>query len=274
MRNVPDDNSILPMKKSCRHLTLITIGIFCSTFAALPLAEAAMIVVPNFVTATEGGGGNLLPFDIGEDITDVPGQTQRYQQVYNALQFAALDQTGGFITEIRFRPDRSSGEAFSSTLPQIRIDLSTTSAAEGTLSTTFASNTGLDAMIVYGGATGSSLALSSAFNGPVHGPKDFDIVITLTTPFFYNPALGNLLMDVRNFGGGITTTFDSANESDDGTSRILTTSSGVNSAVANSADATGLVTAFTTVLVPEPSGVLMLAGPGLTLLFRRCRQRR
>ena len=46
-----------------------------------------------------------------------------------------------------------------------------------------------------------ALAFSSAFTGPAGGPKDFDILVDLTTPFFYNPALGNLLLDVRNFSG-------------------------------------------------------------------------
>ena len=66
------------------------------------------------------------------------------------------------------------------------------------------------------------LALSSAFTGPTGGPKDFDIVINFTTPFLYNPFLGNLLLDVRNFGGGLTTQFDAQFTAGDAVRRAYT----------------------------------------------------
>src|SRR5207249_8841041 len=105
-----------------------------------------------------------------------------------------------------------------STLPDIQIDLSTTSAGDDGLSTTYANNVGADDTVVF---TRGALTLSSAFTGPPDGPKDFDIIITLTTPFLYNPALGNLLLDVRNFGGGFTTVLDAVpNQTGDGVSPV------------------------------------------------------
>jgi hypothetical protein len=50
-------------------------------------------------------------------------------------------------------------------------------------------------------------------------------VITLLTPFLYDPALGNLLLDVRNFSGGLTTQFDAQRVENDSISRVLTTAS-------------------------------------------------
>ena len=50
----------------------------------------------------------------------------------------------------------------------------------------FANNVGADDTIVHSG----SLFLSSAFTGPAGGPKGFDILIHLTTPFTYDPASG------------------------------------------------------------------------------------
>ena len=228
-----------------------------------------MIVAPNSAAATEGGTDFIFPFDIGEWFGSALPGTMRYQQMYNATQFA----TGGFITEIRFRPDAISNGAFSSTLPSVRIDLSTTSAAETTLSTTFASNVGANNVTVFGGLTGGALALSSAFTGPAGGPKAFDIVITLTTPFFYNPAFGNLLMDVRNFGGGITDNFDAVRTSGDGVSIVATSQreSGVNSTTADFTDSLGLVTAFTVVPTPEPSIFAMQTLGAVSLLARRRR---
>jgi hypothetical protein len=109
------------------------------------------------------------------------------------------------ITQIAFRPDAFLGRAFSGILPDIQINLSTITLGADGLSLVFANNLGLNDTIVF--ARGP-LSLSSNFSGPVGGPMDFDVVITLTTPFFYDPAAGNLLMDVRNFGGGTTTVLD------------------------------------------------------------------
>jgi hypothetical protein len=108
------------------------------------------------------------------------------------------------ITGLAFRPDAFTGAAFSTTLSNVSIFLTTTTNAPDALSSTFANNEGADKTLVHSG----SLSLSSADTGPAGGPKAFDIVINLTTPFLYNPGSGNLLLEVQNFGGGTTTFFD------------------------------------------------------------------
>lgn len=237
-------------------------------------AEATLIVVPSSAGGSEGSIANGFPFNLAA----VPLSSQRYQQVYAASEFAALSPNGALITQILFRPDGGgTGAAFTSTLPSIRIDLSTTSAAPDALNSTFASNVGLDNTIVFGGLSGAALPLSSAFTGPPGGPKDFDIVINLTTAFFYNPLLGNLLLDVRNFGGGLTTQFDAIGLPNDSISRAYTGSaSDVNSPNADGTVGltTGLVTGFTT--VPEMSSAALVAatlgiGIGARVLFQRRR---
>jgi hypothetical protein len=70
-------------------------------------------------------------------------------------------------------------------------------------------------------------------------------VIPLTTPFTYNPANGNLLLDVRNFSGGTTTVFDAQNTTADPVSRVYTFAGGVNSATADVVSTIGLVAQFT-----------------------------
>jgi len=221
------------------------------------------VVVPNSAATTEGDTNNSWPFNIAAG--GLP--SQRYQQVYAASQFGGLPSGGGLITQIVFRPDAFAGQAFTSTLPDIQIDLSTTSATDDGLSSTFANNVGADDTVVF--ARGA-LTLSSAFTGPPNGPKDFDIIITLSTPFLYNPALGNLLLDVRNFGGGSTTSFDAVFTSGDGVSRVY--NSDVNSTT-GSPDTLGLVTGF--IIVPEPGTAAMLLAGGGTLLawFGGCRRR-
>jgi hypothetical protein len=114
------------------------------------------------------------------------------------------------------------------------------------------------------------LSLSSADTGPVSGPKDFDIVINLTTPFLYNPVAGNLLLDVRNFGGGRTTQFDAELTTGDSISRVYTNDGNGVSDSSGNPDTSGLVTEFQfapgTSVVPEPNSLALLATGGLPLL--------
>jgi hypothetical protein len=203
---------------------------------------------------------NVFPFGFG---------SMRYQQVFGVSDFAFL---GGpvLISQILFRPDAVTGFAFSSTIANIRVDLSTSLNGPDALNPTFANNVGLDNVIVFNGA----LSLSSADAGPAAGPKNFDIVINLTTPFLYDFTKGALLLDVRNVSGGTTTPFDAANTFGDTVSRVF--ADGVNS-LTGSADSFGLVTQFTTTpvnaAVPEPA-TLALLGAGLSALLARRRKKR
>jgi hypothetical protein len=229
-------------------------------------AHGATVVAPGVDASIEGDVENAFPFEA----VQYGVATQRYQQVYGASAFASF---GGpeLITQIAFRPDASDGSAFTSTLANVRIDLSTTNAAVDGLSTTFANNVGANDATVYSG----SLTLSSADTGPAGGPKAFDIVINLTTPFLYDPSKGNLLLDVRNFGGstGPLTYFDADNTFGDATSRVYTFSGGVNAATADGGtDSLGLVTQFTATAVPEPGTALFgFALVGVAGISRRRR---
>jgi hypothetical protein len=228
--------------------------------------NAQNVVVPNALANVEGNANNGLPFNISAfNLT-----SERYQQVYGSGDFGAI--TGPtLITAITFRPD-SGGAAFNSTLPNVQINLSTTAAAVDALSTTFANNVGANDTVVFSGALPLS---SNAIGGP---PHNFDIVITLQTPFLYNPANGNLLMDVRNFGGGGTTQFDAVSTVGDAVSRVGTFTTGnVNSPTADFSDSLGLVTQFTfSASVPEPSVVLLLGttvvGSAVYVRYRRRKQ--
>jgi len=140
--------------------------------------------------------------------------TYRIQLIYGATHFppGAL-----LITELRFRPDYQYGEPFSVTLSNFQVSLSTTPKAPDALSPTFAQNVGPDATVVFSGP----LNLSSAFTGPPTGPKDFDIVVPLTTPFVYAPAAGNLLVDLRNYVASTASRLSGQSRLDDLASRLV-----------------------------------------------------
>ena len=144
----------------------------------------------------------------------------------------------------------------------------------------FNSNVGADDKIVFSGA----LPLSSSFTNGPGNTKLFDIHITFTTPFDYNPALGNLLLQVRNFGGGGTGTdamqFDAdINNHDTLTSRVFATDNNPNS-TNGTADLSSLITRFDFApqppppTVPEPTSLALLSLGGLALAgWRRWRKR-
>lgn len=228
-------------------------------------AYADLIVAPNNLATVEGNGGNAFPFGGGAQFP-----TQRYQQIYAASQFATVAGPH-FITQISFREDAVFGQVFAGVISNIQINLSASNAAPDGLSTTFANNIGSNDTIVHSG----QLLLTSAFVGPAGGPKAFDIVIDLQTPFLYDPGAGNLLLDVRRFSDGIDLggTFDYENTTGDSISRVYTNNTipgGVTSPT-GVASSGGLVTEFTlTAAVPEPTtfclvglGIIGMVGHGL-----------
>ncbi|WP_341532348.1 PEP-CTERM sorting domain-containing protein (plasmid) [Nostoc sp. UHCC 0302] len=247
----------------------ISMAVASSAIVALAaggVAQAA-IIVPNELEATEGNVNNGWPFSL-----DFQG---RYQQIFDADEFASLSEPQ-LISQIAFRPDSDSlnnGTAFSSTLSSIVINLSTTRSTPNNFSNTFADNVGVDNITVFTGA----LSLSSANQGPVSGPKNFDIVINLQNPFLYDPTKGNLLLDVKNFAGGNTTQFDAIQSFNrDSVERQLSFDPNSATAISQFQDGIGLVTKFTfkseVPPVPEPStalGTLVISVWGLGALLKR-----
>jgi hypothetical protein len=119
-------------------------------------------------------GNNVFPFGF-------PAYIGEYQQVYS---HTALGSSPFTITSLGFETEPSS--AGNSTSEDVQVSLSTTSATPTTLSADYAANRGPDNQVVFSGV----LSFTALGNG------SFDFVINLTSPFTYNPANGNLLLDV------------------------------------------------------------------------------
>jgi hypothetical protein len=60
----------------------------------------------------------------------------------------------------------------------------------------FSENVGVDGVVVFQG----DLHFSTANTGSAEGPKDFDFVFAMQTPFTYDPTKGNLIFDVATEG--------------------------------------------------------------------------
>jgi hypothetical protein len=146
---------------------------------------AGPLVAPNDWANAFGDAGNLFPL--------FSSQPMRYQQVFDASQFSRLNPGGGLINRIAFR-GHGPGIPFTANAPQLQVNLSTTSKTPDGLSSTFVENVGPDDTQVFSGP----LQTAVTFTGD---PTNFEVTLIFTTPFFYDPAKGNLLLDVRNLQG-------------------------------------------------------------------------
>ena len=155
------------------------------------VVQGATVVLPSGFAATAGDTSSGFPFN----------NVARYQQLYRAVDFP----TGSplLLSQVAFRRDETAGP-FSTTVPRLRVDLSTCTV----FGSTFDSNVGSDDTMVFGDISGSALNVSSLDNGAA--PHPFEIIIPLTTPFVYNPALGDLLLDVRVWNASTTTVLTDA----------------------------------------------------------------
>jgi hypothetical protein len=220
------------MKKLSVLLTLICL------LSAIPAAANVTVGLPADI-----GGGNEFPFG--------GAYNAEYQQVYSHGQFSGQIR----ITNLEFFNTTYDSGATAMPSGNWQISLSTTSADWNALSSTFASNIGADNTVVFNG----NLSQSWAFGNT--------LAINLSTPFTYDPANGNLLMDVVGsgifiVGGNI---FFDTNGANTFLGRVY--SSG------NVDNGRGLVTEFSTTAVPIP-GAVWLMGSGLLGLggWRRFRK--
>jgi PEP-CTERM motif len=188
----------------------------------------------------------------------------RYQQIYSSSLFssAVLIQSLTFFNDETFQGGFRPGD--------YTIRLSTTTSDVNSLSNTFDDNLGSDAATIFSGGLGGGVSFEWSF--------------FLTTPFFFDPGAGNLLLDV--VANNITDTqdyfFDAFQQSSGQTvGRVLNTSSGVTGSVNNGF---GLVTEFEfsepppqPAVVPEPISMVLLGtgllGLGAASLRRRRKER-
>src|SRR6266566_5958929 len=110
------------------------------------LTDAAQVTVPSEVAKVEGNENTAFPFGVTPSF-GIP--SMRYQQVYDASEFAALSAEGEFITTIYFRVDTDTGHNFTCVIRDMQINLSTTQNSPDGLRTNFTQNVGTDDTVVW-----------------------------------------------------------------------------------------------------------------------------
>jgi hypothetical protein len=155
--------------------------------------HAQVIVVPNSLASDDGNGS----------ATSTAGSASvRWLHIHDASQFGALSGPS-FLTKFAYRPDRITGQSGPRSFT-LRIYASTTSRSVGGISTTFAQNLGTNNTLVFDGTV-------TMTTGNLPGPgntRQFDYVFPFTTPFLYDPAAGNLALDLQIQASGSAVTFD------------------------------------------------------------------
>jgi hypothetical protein len=215
-------------------------GVYAGDNTTCTNPNCGNVVVPNANATVEGASNNNIPFS--STTTHF-----HYQQVYAASEFAGLSGPHR-IRGMQFRPNATSTNPVWQQTMDIDLRFSTTAAAPDALSTTFTANVGPDSTQVYSGP----VTISTTQVTPITpGPALFDIVINFQNPFVYNPANGNLLMDVIVNGTTIGTAraMDAVAVTGDSVSRMHSTTVG---ATTGTAATTGLVTRFLVEPVATP----------------------
>jgi hypothetical protein len=231
----------------------------------LATAQSQVVIPPGF----EAAEGDALTAGFPDGF--------RFQQLAPNAWFDALPAGKHRLTAISFRPDAGITAPFDVLLGNLELRVSTTDKEPDGLSFTYSENHGADETLVYSGPLQLTTQNVLASDGVT---KAFDIKRTFTTPFDYDPAAGNLLIDfLIQPEPGMTvpdgnTDFVFANFSDvsglaDAIHQVSHNGPPQNMAASTFFGGNVLQLTF----VPEPSGVLLLA-IGIGVSFGACHRQR
>ena len=120
-------------------------------------------------------------------------EAARHQGIAHRSEFDALPVGGAWLTEIRFRPDGAVPVGEVASFGRVQWSLSVTQVDPLDISSTFADNITGTPVVVYNAAWSSTVINPDP---PGAATRPFDFRFLLETPYFYNPAEGNLLYDI------------------------------------------------------------------------------
>ncbi len=157
----------------------IAIPFAVSLFAATAAAQF-QVVIPAGMATAEGSTSNAFPWGRG-------GTGLLQQCIYDSSHFTAQGITYPIlVTGLKWRPNTGVGLVASSYTAGCSVKLSTSPLDQAAVSTTLASNRGLDETTCYSGVVSWAAQAAQA------GPTPFGISVPFTTNFLYDPSAGDL----------------------------------------------------------------------------------
>lgn len=232
------DVQLTMLKNLPKYVFALTMG---AVLAGGTIAQASTLVVGG--PAVPVTGANCAPF----------GCLARYQQAYSSSLFSGPITITGLTF---YNTTTTPGSIYSTTYT---ITLSSGGGSVGSLSNIFDDNVGSN--------------VETFFTGALSGPANPSFTIT-GNPFVYNPASGDLLLDVTpaSANSGYGTVFNDARTGDfSGFQRVYSFGGNYGGNNTSSSDGWGLVTGFVSSpsTTPLPASLpLMASGLGMIGLFR------
>jgi len=175
-------------------------SILSSSLLAAAATAQLSVVIPAGCDVAAGNSSNAFPW--GTAAATWPGL--RLMCIYDAVNFTSQTVTGPIlINRLRWRPNDGAAAFAGGTFQQADVRLSTCPVNYTSLTTNFATNHGPDLTTVYSGP----VVHSAGSGGTVGVPAAWTVDVVLTTPFLYDPAAGDLVIDCdypggANFQGG------------------------------------------------------------------------
>ena len=175
-------NSLIRRSVQC---SLLLLGPISAQSGDAMASERQTLVVP-LNNATTPGEGAQNAF---------PAAGARFLSIYNPSQFIAAMPEGGMIDQIAFRLDETiRGRSVSFDLEaEVRMSTST-SLATRIPSLRFSDNVGVDQTIVF-----PRQNIRWTTKAAIAGANPFDLVVTFTSSFFYDPRRGSLAIDLWTY---------------------------------------------------------------------------
>jgi hypothetical protein len=197
-------------------------------------AQSTFYVSPIGYANVEGNSSTTNLFSTG---------FSQFQQVYSASEFDIPAGASGLVTSVAFRIDGAAGQSFSGFWPGASISLSTTPNSPSALSPVYANNGSANSVQVFSGPFLIRATNTSLF------PRSFEVQISFSTPFWYDPSLGNLSMYIGSLAGPANLVLDAQDSFGDGVGRVY----GSDGSGMGTVDSLGVMTRFGMMVIPEPS---------------------
>lgn len=205
---------------------------------------------------------------------EAPGESSAWpdagfsaQRIDSSSNFAGLPEGGAMLTGVSFRPSAGVPTGTETTLNPFVVSIAVTDVEPAMMSDTFAENYAGSPTEVFNDVWTATAASS------LGGPRPFEYRVPFETPFFYNPAEGNLLINWR-FGNPIGTRLGNTAGLDlTGGEEFETRSMWTDEIDSPVGSSNRFSTVLEFTFVPEPSGLSLglLSLAGIASLRRRRR---